>query len=229
MVKRKEFKQSGEENTVKQPELEENEEIIELDEVIEEPEFLPVGEGLDELLKANDSPSDIDFDIEKLDEELGIDFEETIEEELGEIKVEDTLEIKSETREATENKLEASPPSVQPSSPSSQDTIDELFKEALLETATTSIDEGTPASRPVEAPAVVSTQVAERSFVAGAQQELERAVEELENRIMARFEAFIQQQLPVIVLETVRAELKSLLKELEEQKDYEQGVTSKGL
>lgn len=228
MVKRKEFKRSGEENTVKQPELEENEEIIELDEVIEEPEFLPVGEGLDELLKANDSPSDIDFDIEKLDEELGIDIEETTDEELGEIGVEDTLEIKSEI-EVTENKLEVSPPLVQPSSPSSQDTIDELFKEALLETATTGINEGTPVSRPVETPDVVSTQAVERSPVARTRQELERAVEELEDRITARFEAFVQQQLPVIVLETVRAELKALLKELEEQKDYEQGVTSKGL
>ncbi|MCX7822595.1 MAG: hypothetical protein N2260_04025 [Syntrophobacterales bacterium] len=216
MVKRKEFKPSGEEKDIKQQlDDEESDEIIELEEVVEEPELLPVGDDLDELLKGAESTSDFDFDIEKLDKELEGDLEEKADEEEGyELEEEDLFKVIAEDKKDEPSVSQATTSS---SLPSAQEAIDELLKEALLETEAVDLNKEAPVQKLVEVSKAASSQLLPEASTVLPKQDLESVIEELENRIVARFETFVRQQLPVIVLETVRTELRALLKELEEQ------------
>lgn len=208
MVKRKEFKTSDVENKDRELDVEEDE-IIELEEVVEEPEFLPVGEeDLDELLKSGDT--DFDFDIDRLDEELGTKVEDKLMEDGNQEAIEEDL-FKTEPQE--EKPLEDKPSVSSPT----QEAIDELFKEALLEAKSVDVDKSVPTSKLIDEPKAIASQIVDKASSVLSKQELDRAIEELENRIMAKFEAFVQNRLPVIVLEAVHTELKALLKELEEQ------------
>jgi|YelNatPaOPRAMG01_1025707.scaffolds.fasta_scaffold29939_1 hypothetical protein len=208
MIKRKELKPS--EDTTGQTipkkgmvESIEEDDVLELEEVVEEPDLLPVGDDLDELLK-EDVGDDFDFDIEKLDSELGV-------EEDGKLTEEISIDVTSE--EPKPSSAAVSPPPSSPA-PSSQEAIDDLFQEALLEAESPS-DTGDIGQEVTEAP--VSKAVEPKPLTVHSQQDVEYIIDELEKRLMAKFETFVQQQLPSIVLETVRQELKALLKELEEQ------------
>lgn len=208
MVKRKEFKTSDVEDKDRELDVEEDE-IIELEEVVEEPELLPVGEeDLDELLKSGDT--DFDFDIDRLDEELGTKVEDKLMEDGNQEAIEEDL-FKTEPQE--EKPLEDKPSVSSPT----QEAIDELFKEALLEAKSVDVDKSVPTSKLIDEPKAIASQIVDKASSVLSKQELDRAIEELENRIMAKFEAFVQNRLPVIVLEAVHTELKALLKELEEQ------------
>jgi|GEM_PF-1575501 len=210
MIKRKELKTS-EDTTVKTIQrkgraesIEEDDDVLELEEVVEEPDLLPVGEDLDELLK-EDVGDDFDFDIEKLDEELGA--------------VEDNILTDKISVDATPEKPKPSPvatssPSPSSTAPSSQEAIDELFQEALLE-AESSSDTVDISNKVVKTP--ISETLEPKPLTELSQQDVEYIINELEKRLVAKFEAFVQQQLPSIVLETVRQELQALLKELEGQ------------
>jgi hypothetical protein len=209
MIKRKELKKS--EDTAGQTiqnkgrvESIEEDDVIELEEVVEEPDLLPVGEDLDELLK-EDVGDDFDFDIEKLDAELGA-------EESEELKDEIAIDVTSEKTKPSSAGASLSSPSSP--APSAQEAIDELFQEALLEAESPS-DTGDIGKEVTETP--VSKAVEPKPLTAPSQQDVEYIIDELEKRLIAKFETFVQQQLPSIVLETVRQELKALLKELEEQ------------
>ena len=209
MIKRKELKKS--EDTAGQTiqnkgrvESIEEDDVIELEEVVEEPDLLPVGEDLDELLK-EDVGDDFDFDIEKLDAELGA-------EESEELKDEIAIDVTSEKTKPSSAGASSSSPSSP--APSAQEAIDELFQEALLESESPS-DTGDIGKEVTGPP--VSKVVEPKPLTAPSQQDVEYIIDELEKRLIAKFETFVQQQLPSIVLETVRQELKALLKELEEQ------------
>jgi len=209
MIKRKELKKS--EDTAGQTiqnkgrvESIEEDDVIELEEVVEEPDLLPVGEDLDELLK-EDVGDDFDFDIEKLDAELGAEESEELEDEIA-------IDVTSEKTKPSSAGASLSSPSSP--APSAQEAIDELFQEALLEAESPS-DTGDIGKEVIETP--VSKAVEPKPLTAPSQQDVEYIIDELEKRLIAKFETFVQQQLPSIVLETVRQELKALLKELEEQ------------
>jgi hypothetical protein len=226
MIKRKEFKPSEEAEKIRAEVDEEEEEIIELEEVVEEPDLLPVGEDLDELLKDADH-DDFEFDLEKLDAELGEEVsEKALKEETAEVvedvaaevedfDIGDDLDITESASLSEPEKVSSVKPSTPPSPASAQDAIDSLFQEALLEAQPAVSERKTEKlAEPVKplAPETLSP-----TEVRISRDELDKAIEELENRIMSKFEAFVQNQLPLIVLQSVRDELKSLLKELEEQ------------
>lgn len=244
MVKRKEFRPPEEADKIRTGLDEEDEEIIELEEVVEEPDLLPVGEDLDELLKASEH-EDFEFDIEKLDEELGgesveeeleakaeevediddlvKDLEE-LDEELG-IEEDDLSPAESPAESVVSKYVESrsepekvagkpvTPPS--PSPASAQDAIDSLFQEALLEVEPA--DSGKTVEKLIEPVRAVVPEALPASGPVISREELDKAIEELETRIMSKFEAFVQNQLSLIVLEAVRDELRALLKQLEEQ------------
>lgn len=210
MIKRKELKPSDETmETIQQKgrmeNIEDDDDVIDLEDVVEEPDLLPVGEDLDDLLKDEAIHDDFDFDIEKLDSELSAEEEEEI--------PDDVPPIKPKTSKGV------SPVSSPSSVPSAQEAIDELFQEALLEAETPSdSSEDTEikleTDKTIKAPIVEGVE-AELSSVPS--EDVEYIIDELEKRLMEKFEAFFQQRLQLIVLETVRQELKALLKELEEQ------------
>lgn len=238
MIKRKEFKPPDEADKIRTELDEEDEEIIELEEVVEEPDLLPVGEDLDELLKASEH-EDFEFDIEKLDEELGGEsVEEELEAEAEELEdiddlVKDIEELDEEpgieeddlspaesvVSKSVESRPEAEKvtgkPVTPPSPTSAQDAIDSLFQEALLEVEPA--DSGKTVEKLIEPVRAVVPETLPASGPVISREELDKAIEELETRIMSKFEAFVQNQLPLIVLEAVRDELRALLKQLEEQ------------
>ncbi len=174
MVKKKSLtERSDVEEKIEGAVLEDDEEIIELEEVVEEPEELPVGEDLDKLLFEEGDDESGDVDLESLDATLG----------LGE--AEETEDISGEDKEIV--------------SPTQED-IDALFEEQSL------VEE-------VEREAAAPVADKEDEPVV----DVDRLVNELEERILSRMEEFFENRLPELVLKTVREELEHLKREFEKE------------
>ncbi len=214
MVKRKELGAAGEEvlgqakgaNII-------DDDIVELDEIVEEPEVFPIGEDLEELLTESDKSDDFEIDIEKLDMELGQDIS-LDEDDIGE-------EEEHHAADVLDSPLSILPSEEKPtprSEPlSAQDSIDELLQQI---TTTPTVDHP-PAGE--ETRAFVEDS---RASAIGREEPVEEVtsppldpeavVREIEEKLAARFEAFVEERLPRLILEAVRRELQSLLKTYED-------------
>ncbi|MBW1974315.1 MAG: hypothetical protein JRI45_01920 [Deltaproteobacteria bacterium] len=191
MVKKKKIEPP--ERDEEREELSDEEDILELgeDDIVEEPEPLPVGieieDDLDEsLFKDGDSLSDDDIDLDKLDTELGL-SDEAVDTE-GVTVTEEAAEV-GESEEEEKDVL------------SSQDDIDALFEEASREEA---IEQVSSTEIAEERPAELEPEV-----------DVDRLVSDLEEKIAARIEEIVNERLPELVLKTVRDELEALRKEFE--------------
>ncbi len=103
MVKKKSLTEKADvEEKVNDTVLEEDDEIIELEEVVEEPEELPVGEDLDKLLFEEGDKENDDVDLESIDATLGLGEAEEAEE----LEEENDKEIISPTQEDIDALLE---------------------------------------------------------------------------------------------------------------------------
>ncbi len=190
MVKKKTLDLETEEKEKIKEQLEEDDEIIELEEVLEEPEELPVGEDLDELLFSEDGEADIgDIDLESLDATLGLDESE---------KEESEVITKMEAVEAE-----------QPSAPTQED-IDALFEE---ESSVEEIAQEAAAEESADIEPISEEKPSVSESLEDAH--LDEIVAELENRIAQKIEELIEQRLPELVLKTVREELQSIQREFE--------------
>jgi|GEM_PF-5974014 len=191
MVKKKKIEPP--ERDEEREELSDEEDILELgeDDIVEEPEPLPVGieieDDLDEsLFKDGDSLSDDDIDLDKLDEELGL-SDEAVDTE-GVTVTEEAAKV-GESEEEERDVL------------SSQDDIDALFEEASREEA---IEQVSSTGIVEERPAELEPEV-----------DVDKLVSDLEEKIAARIEEIVNERLPELVLKTVRDELEALRKEFE--------------
>ncbi|SFM92938.1 hypothetical protein [Thermodesulforhabdus norvegica] len=171
-------------------ELMEDDEIIELEEVVEEPEELPLGEDLDDMLFAEDADISIDeADIKDLDLDLGID----------EAEMEDTRTVEQipepEPLKGEETVKEKT----------AQDFVDSLFQEALLEKEEEKVHEGGEVSA-----------LTPQEVLPAQAPDLDEIIDRLEERLVSKFEEIVEARLPELVLKTVKQELEALKKELEE-------------
>lgn len=195
MVKRKvmDVPKQDKQKTVSPPSsIVEDNEIIELEEVVEEPEELILEEDLESLIFPEDQEVDLDgVNLDKLDVELGVGEESTVVTEEAEVE-EDVVEKKTPPKES-----------------SPQDLVDSLFDEVVVvendnETQIADVDEEPMFSL--------------KGHAAHDIPDLDEIVGHLEERLIAKFEEIVEQRLPDLVLKIVRQELELLKKEIDKER-----------